>query len=54
MNSGFISDVSKIAWDMFAETGKIGFYMLYSHIENPPKELQIDHASQWQDNSPTM
>ena len=40
MKDDFVSDASKLAWDLFKATGQIGYYMLYSHIENPPKELR--------------
>ena len=39
MIKDFQSETSFIAWKLFAETGNIGFYMLYKNIENPPKEL---------------
>ncbi len=38
-NRTFVSDSSELFWKMFKETGNIGYYMLFSHIENPPKEL---------------
>ena len=40
MKENFASEASKLAWDLFKETGKIGFYMLYRNIENPPKILE--------------
>lgn len=39
MDNKFTSESSYLAWKMFEKTGDVGFYMLYSHIENPPKEL---------------
>ena len=41
-NNGFSSEASRLAWELFKQTGEVGYYMLYSHIECPPKELQID------------
>jgi len=37
--NNFVSETSYLAWKMFKCTGEIGYYSLYSHIENPPKEL---------------
>lgn len=39
MANNFLNYNSYIAWKNFEATGNLGFYMLYSHIENPPKEL---------------
>lgn len=43
MKKTFVSDASRLAWEMFKKTGEIGYYMLFSHIENPPKELRLDN-----------
>ena len=40
MKNDFASETSKLAWDLFKETGGIGFYMLYKNIENPPKIIE--------------
>lgn len=42
MKNDFASETSKLAWDLFKETGEIGFYMLYRNIENPPKILETE------------
>lgn len=39
MNKTFVSETSYLSWLCFKQTGQIGYYMLHSHIENPPKEL---------------
>ena len=41
MKETFKSDASRLAWESFKHTGKIGYYLLYAHIENPPKELML-------------
>jgi len=41
MNKNFASRASRLSWELFKQTGNIGYYMLYSHIENPPKELTL-------------
>ena len=40
MNKTFVSEASEIVWNAFKQTGYIGYYMLFSQIENPPKDLQ--------------
>ena len=39
MDKTFINETSYLAWKCFKETGLVGYYMLHSHLENPPKEL---------------
>lgn len=46
MKETFKSEASKLAWELFKRTGKIGYHMLYSNIENPPKELQIQSENE--------
>jgi len=37
----FTSETSRCAWELFKQTGNIGYYMLYANLEHPPKELQF-------------
>ena len=39
MNKNFVSDASRFAFEYAKATGNIGAWMLFMHIENPPKEL---------------
>ena len=35
----FVSDSSKKLWDMFANTGDVGVYMLYSAVQHTPDHV---------------
>ena len=42
MKKQFVSQTSEIAWKLFKQTGSIGYYLLYSYIEHPPKEMLVN------------
>lgn len=42
MRTRFASETSELAWKLFKETGSIGYYLLYSYIEHPPKEMLMN------------
>lgn len=42
MEKNFVSETSELAWKLFKETGSIGYYLLYSYVEHPPKEMLIN------------
>ena len=42
----FVSDTSKCAWELFKQTGNVGYYMLYANLEHPSKELLLAESQE--------